>query len=206
MRNSPPRKIKGVTPDGKKAIFRRTSPIMFIAWITIVVGSALLLYGVIIWRDDFAFTFAIAALALLFACCVQLWNIYKEQRFRATTICAKIEAVKINNNRLVLTVKNVGSSNITQAVLGDLLINDKVPVVQPTIINFMPVGGTEDLEIILPYRISYVKKLSYKISSGYGNTYVMLAFEQEMRTKNKTVTFKSNTCTLTTWIYHKWLI
>lgn len=90
--------------------------------------------------------------------------------------------------------------------MGDLLINDKVPIVQPIIINFMPVGSTEDLEIILPFRISYMKKFSYKISSGYGNTYVILAFEQEMRTKSKNVTFTNNACKLTTWIYHKWLI
>lgn len=206
MNNIPPRKIKGATPDGKRAIFRRISPIMTFASIAIVVAMSLLLYGVIIWRDDFAFTFAIAGVALLLTWYIQVLNMYKEQRFRATSICAKIEVVKINNNRLVLTIKNVGSSNITQAVFGDLLINDKVPIAQPTIINFMSVGSTEDLEIILPFRISYVKKLSYKISSGYGNTYVMLAFEQEMRTKSKTVTFKNNTCTLTTWIYHKWLI
>jgi len=101
MKNNPSRKIKGATPDGRRAIFRRTSPIMLTIWVTMVVGSALLFYGVIIWHDDFAFTFAIAALALLFTCCVQLWNIYKEQRLNALSICAKIESIKINNNRFV---------------------------------------------------------------------------------------------------------
>ena len=206
MKNSPPRKIKGSTPDGKRAIFRRVSPIMTFASIAVVIAASLLLYSVIIWRDDFAFSFAIAGIALLLTWYIQVLNMYKEQRFRATSICAKIEAVKINNNRLILTIKNVGSSNITQAVFGDLLINDKVPITQSTIINFISVGDTEDLEIILPFRISYVKKLSYKISSGYSNAYVMLVFEQEMRTKSKIVTFKDNTCTLTTWVYHKWPI
>lgn len=206
MKNEPPRKLMGVTSDGKKVVFRRKNPKVVFTFLAVIVASSLLVYGVIILFDEFALMFSAAMISVLLSWFIQVHNLIREERQHATSLCARIDGVRFKNNKIIVTVKNIGSSNITQASLGDFLINEKISIGIPIMINLLPVGEIAEVSLEWPCRLSYMRKLSYKIGVEYGNTYVMLAYEQELRSRNGKCTMRNNTCKLKTWIYHRWWI
>ena len=206
MKNKPLRKIAAITPDGKKVIFRRKNPKMVLAIIAVLFVLSSLMYGVLVYMDDFTFMFAVAIVAILFPWFVQIYNMTGEEHRHAISMCARIVGVRFYKNKIILSIKNIGLLNIIEASLGDILIDEKIPILTPTIINLLPIGETEDVPIVLPFRLTNINKLSYKIGFTYGSTFVLRAYEQEMWSNKGKCTMRSNTCKLKTWIYHRWWI
>jgi len=93
-----------------------------------------------------------------------------------------------------------------QATLSDLFINDTIPIIKPVMINFLPIRESVDVSIDLPCQLDNIKKLSYVISIGYENVYVVLVYKQKMYFKNGKCKVKSNTSKLLRRIYYKWKI
>jgi hypothetical protein len=206
MKNKPLRKITAITPNGNRVVFRRRNPKMVLAIIAVLIVLSSLIYGVLVYMDDFTFMFAVAIVAILFPWFVQIHSMTREEHLHAMSMCARIVGVRFNKSKIILTIKNIGSLNIVEASLGDILIDEKIPIVIPTIINLLPIGEAEDISISLPFRLANISKLSYKIGIAYGNTFVLRAYEQEIWSNKGKCTMRSNTCKLKTWIYHRWWI
>jgi hypothetical protein len=196
-----PKKLK-IMVNGKKTIFNKSNPKMFLATVAIFAVLALLVYCVIVYMDDFTLMFAVAIVAVLFPWAVQIYSMINEEHHRAISYCARIESIKLDKRKFVATLKNIGTSNIFDATI--LYIrSDGQFIAQNILINFLPANDTMTLIYNHKLKLDSTKKFEYVILLSSSNILVVLSYEQRMELIDGEYVIENNTCELRRRLYYK---
>jgi len=193
-----PRKIS-VQFTNKKYIFRQSNPVSYI------IGACLLLLFFCLVKleinrllnfDDLMFFLAV--FPILYVISIDMNNRIYEQ---ITSFSIRLEKSRIEKNKLIIEVKNIGSINIVCAGIDELKVNGN-KAADGIFINFLPVN--ENATFVLNVKETSIIKIDYQIHIFLDNKLLVLYYEQKMKLVNSEYVIEPNNCLLNRRMYYKW--
>lgn len=195
-----------VTDNGKKSVMRTLNPRHFTTIVLLAIAISVIVLFVISYLDDFSFSFAISCIAVLVAAYSNIAGILSKSDDRKDALCLIVEKVNLQENKIILGVKNCGTSDIIEASICDITINNAA-ILKNADVNYISVNSKLNISHISDIVWLSLNILSYRVCIPFEkNAVLVIAVEQAMEFVDNEYTIIDNTCRLSKQRYYRWWI